>query len=89
MTSKSFRRVSFKVRDLLELELHLDVVACALAVDIDLASQLHGHGAHEDALAVRVRHRQQVVLAPGQETHLKNNFIENNWFGPFRLLLLH
>ena len=53
-----------------ELELELDVVAGLAALDGDLAAELHGHGAHQDALAVRVRHRHQVVLAAGQQAHL-------------------
>ena len=46
-----------------ELELHLGVVAGLLAGDLHLPAQLHRHGAHQDALAVRVRHRHHVVLA--------------------------
>ena len=45
-----------------KLELHLRGVARLAALDGDLPSQLHGHGAHQDALAVRVGHRQLVVL---------------------------
>lgn len=51
----------------LQLELKLGVVPGRVAVDRDLSAELHGQGSHEDALAVGVRHRDHVLLAPRQQ----------------------
>ena len=51
----------------LEFKFDFSFVSRLLALDGHLAAVLHGEGAHEDALAVRVRNGQRVVLAARQQ----------------------
>lgn len=53
----------------LQLEFQLRPVTGVLTLDVDLATQLHGERAHQDALAVGVRRCGRVTLTARQQRH--------------------